>query len=66
MDFVAAVGKLISLTNPIHRILGQFENKPQILVSDRALLKSVFLSVCLIKHHHLILHVVLLQDVIVL
>ena len=37
MDFIS--GQLISLTNPIHRIQGQFVNKLQILFCDRALLK---------------------------
>ena len=37
MDFIS--GQLISLTNPIHRILGQFVNKPwKRLFCDRALL----------------------------
>ena len=36
MHFIS--GQLISLTNPMHRILGHFVNKPQILFCDRALL----------------------------
>ena len=35
MDFIS--GQLISLTNRIHRILGQFVNKLQMLFCDRAL-----------------------------
>ena len=36
MNFIS--GHLISLTNPIHRIPGEFGNKPQIVFCDRALL----------------------------
>ena len=39
MDFIS--GQLIPLTNPIHRILGQFVNKPgKKLFCNRALLKD--------------------------
>ena len=38
MNFIS--GQLISLTNPIHRILSQFVNKSQILFCDRALLRG--------------------------